>query len=32
MNSMRIIAKKRLRGFWTSDSKYIDAQAPLEAW
>ena len=29
---MRIIARRTLRQFWESSSRYADAQAPLEAW
>ena len=29
---MRIIAKRTLRAFWESNSKYEDAKGPLEAW
>lgn len=29
---MRIIARRTLREFWDSNSRYADAQAPLEAW
>ena len=29
---MRVIAKRTLRNFWTSEPKYSDAQASLEAW
>ena len=29
---MRIIAKRTLRNFWESSTKYADAQASLEAW
>ena len=30
--SMRIIAKRTLRKFWGSSSRYRDAKGPLEAW
>jgi len=29
---MRVIAKRTLRAFWESNSKYSNAQASLEAW
>ena len=29
---MRVIAKRTLREFWESSSKYADAKGPLEAW
>ena len=29
---MRIIARRTLREFWESSTRYADAQAPLEAW
>jgi mRNA interferase HigB len=29
---MRVIAKRTLREFWQSDSRYGDAQGPIEAW
>jgi len=29
---MRIIAKRTLRDFWESSSKYSEARGPLEAW
>jgi mRNA interferase HigB len=29
---MRVIAKRTLRNFWESNSKYEDAKGPLEAW
>jgi len=30
--SMRIIVKRRLREFWSSNPKYADSKASLEAW
>ena len=29
---MRVIAKRTLRQFWQSSSRYTDAQGPIEAW
>lgn len=29
---MRVIAKRTLREFWESSSRYRDAKGPLEAW
>lgn len=29
---MRVIAKRTLRQFWQSSSRYADAQGPIEAW
>ena len=29
---MRIISKRTLREFWESDTQYLDAKGPLEAW
>jgi len=29
---MRIIAKRRLKEFWSSNPKYADSKASLEAW
>jgi len=29
---MRVIAKRALREFWESSSRYRDAKGPLEAW
>jgi mRNA interferase HigB len=29
---MRVIAKRTLKQFWQSSSRYADAQGPIEAW
>jgi len=29
---MRVIAKRTLRVFWSSEPKYDDSHGPLEAW
>ena len=29
---MRVLAKSTLRGFWTSEPRYADAESPMSAW